>query len=185
MLYSHLCQHTIDLNNLGEQLPRHLQLLYEVMTHHSWVKNIISLGIHPTVQSPAKETRDQWAHPAEFFLTCIATSVGLGNIWRFPTVAFENGGGAFLILYFLILIFIGRVSKKIRAYYEQICILNLEYECRENILLTSIYLHSCDEKGELSSFNLISVSKVFLIDHNQFVLFVWTTFFYNLLHISM
>ena len=52
--------------------------------------------------------RQSWDNPIEFLLSCIAMSVGLGNIWRFPYVAYENGGGAFLIPYFLVLVFIGR-----------------------------------------------------------------------------
>ncbi|XP_063874584.1 sodium-dependent nutrient amino acid transporter 1-like isoform X2 [Scylla paramamosain] len=55
-----------------------------------------------------QEERQQWSTPTEFLLACITTSVGLGNVWRFPTTAFENGGGAFLIPYLLVLLFIGR-----------------------------------------------------------------------------
>lgn len=35
-------------------------------------------------------------------------SVGLGNIWRFPFIAFENGGGAFLIPYIIVLLLVGK-----------------------------------------------------------------------------
>ncbi|CAL4233823.1 unnamed protein product, partial [Meganyctiphanes norvegica] len=52
--------------------------------------------------------RKQWSNPVEFLLSCVSMSVGLGNVWRFPTTAYENGGGAFLIPYLIVLTFIGR-----------------------------------------------------------------------------
>lgn len=44
-------------------------------------------------------------------------SVGLGNIWRFPFIAYQNGGGAFLIPYLVVLFFIGRP-----VYYLEMCL---------------------------------------------------------------
>jgi len=56
----------------------------------------------------SEEKRQQWDNPVEFLLSCISMSVGLGNVWRFPFTAYENGGGAFLIPYLLVLVLIGR-----------------------------------------------------------------------------
>jgi len=52
--------------------------------------------------------RQQWDNPIEFLLSCISMSVGLGNVWRFPFTAYENGGGAFLIPYIVVLMLVGR-----------------------------------------------------------------------------
>ncbi|KAK4305035.1 hypothetical protein Pmani_023058 [Petrolisthes manimaculis] len=65
--------------------------------------------------------RDQWANPIEFLLSCIAMSVGLGNVWRFPFVALENGGGAFLIPYILVLMFIGKPLYYMELIMGQFC----------------------------------------------------------------
>lgn len=41
-------------------------------------------------------------------MSCIACSVGLGNVWRFPFTALENGGGAFVIPYIIVLLLVGK-----------------------------------------------------------------------------
>lgn len=47
------------------------------------------------------ETRENWSARSGFIIAAIGSAVGLGNIWRFPYVAYENGGGAFLIPYLI------------------------------------------------------------------------------------
>lgn len=54
------------------------------------------------------QSRPKWDNAIEFLMSCIATSVGLGNVWRFPFVAYQNGGGAFLIPYIIVLLVIGK-----------------------------------------------------------------------------
>lgn len=57
---------------------------------------------------PAKEARrEQWTGQYGFILAAIGSAVGLGNIWRFPGVAYTNGGGAFLIPYLVALLTAG------------------------------------------------------------------------------
>ena len=47
------------------------------------------------------EKRENWSARSGFIIAAIGSAVGLGNIWRFPYVAYENGGGAFVIPYLI------------------------------------------------------------------------------------
>ena len=61
-------------------------------------------GEQPSASTP---TRESWAGRRVFIMAAIGSAVGLGNIWRFPYVAYEHGGGAFLIPYLVALLSAG------------------------------------------------------------------------------
>lgn len=52
-------------------------------------------------------TRESWTARSGFIFAAVGSAIGLGNIWRFPYVAYENGGGAFLIPYLIALLTAG------------------------------------------------------------------------------
>jgi len=51
--------------------------------------------------------KGEWTTKTGFILAAIGSAIGLGSIWRYPYIVYENGGGAFLIPYFLALFVIG------------------------------------------------------------------------------
>ena len=53
------------------------------------------------------QTRDKFVSKLGVLLVTLGSAVGLGNIWKFPALTGENGGGAFLIVYLLSTFFIG------------------------------------------------------------------------------
>ncbi len=55
----------------------------------------------------ATALRERWTSRATFIFAAIGSAIGLGNVWRFPYLTYEYGGGVFLIPYIIGLILIG------------------------------------------------------------------------------
>ncbi|NQY79183.1 MAG: sodium-dependent transporter [Candidatus Caenarcaniphilales bacterium] len=51
--------------------------------------------------NPKSSSREQWGDKLGFIMATAGAAVGLGNIWRFPYVCGENGGGAFILAYII------------------------------------------------------------------------------------
>uniref|UniRef100_A0A3P8W795 Transporter n=1 Tax=Cynoglossus semilaevis TaxID=244447 RepID=A0A3P8W795_CYNSE len=51
--------------------------------------------------------RPAWDSKIQYVLAQVGFSVGLGNVWRFPYLCHQNGGGAFMVLYVFLLLIIG------------------------------------------------------------------------------
>jgi len=55
----------------------------------------------------AEVKRDRWTGRVPFIFAAIGSAIGLGNVWRFPYMTYEYGGGAFLVPYVIGLIVLG------------------------------------------------------------------------------
>lgn len=54
-----------------------------------------------------KSIHGEWSSRLAFILAAAGSAVGLGNVWRFPYLTGENGGGAFVLIYILCVLFMG------------------------------------------------------------------------------
>lgn len=53
------------------------------------------------------ENRESWGSKLGFIMAAAGSAVGLGNIWKFPYTAGQNGGGAFVLIYLIFVVLIG------------------------------------------------------------------------------
>ncbi|XP_002187681.2 sodium-dependent neutral amino acid transporter B(0)AT3 isoform X1 [Taeniopygia guttata] len=93
----------------------------------------MSQDLSATPETPKEDGRPEWDNKFQYILSCIGFAVGLGNVWRFPYLCQIHGGGAFLIPYFIALLF------------EGIPLLHLE-----------LALGQCLRKGSIGAWNTIS-----------------------------
>ncbi len=59
------------------------------------------------MQSENNKGTARWSSRFAYILAATGAAVGLGNIWKFPYIMGENGGGAFVLVYLLCILFIG------------------------------------------------------------------------------
>lgn len=57
--------------------------------------------------SPSESRHGMWSSRWLFILAAAGSAVGIGNIWKFPYVAGENGGGAFVLIYLVCVAIVG------------------------------------------------------------------------------
>ncbi|XP_072306173.1 sodium-dependent neutral amino acid transporter SLC6A17 [Eucyclogobius newberryi] len=84
----------------------------------SFKSSQMSMGLSPGSTAPVRallpspdpdleDGRPAWNNKLEYILAQVGFSVGLGNVWRFPYLCQKNGGGAYLVPYFILLLLIG------------------------------------------------------------------------------
>jgi neurotransmitter:Na+ symporter, NSS family len=69
---------------------------------------LLSRGLHGLIMSNtgSRTVREEWGSRFGFLMAMLGAMVGAGNIWRMPFTTGENGGGAFLVVYILLLFII-------------------------------------------------------------------------------
>ena len=100
------------------------------------LKNQLKKNNETSKVKKEESVREEWSSGLDFFLSALGYAVGVGNVWRFPYLTYKNGGGVFLIPYFLFMFIIG------------IPIVYLEFTVGQ---FTS--------KGPLSSWKMVRISK--------------------------
>ncbi|MEC7730218.1 MAG: sodium-dependent transporter, partial [Candidatus Neomarinimicrobiota bacterium] len=53
------------------------------------------------------QNREHWGSKLGFILAAAGSAVGIGNIWKYPHMAGQNGGAAFTIVYLLCILVVG------------------------------------------------------------------------------
>lgn len=111
------------------------------------------------------EERGQWGNKLDFLFSCISVSVGLGNVWRFPYLCYQNGGGAFLLVYFIAMFLCG-----IPIFFQEVAI--GQYLGSGGMTLVA---QLCPI---LKGVGIATMALVFFLDIYYCVIIAWTFFYF-------
>ncbi|XP_046462594.1 sodium- and chloride-dependent GABA transporter 1-like [Daphnia pulex] len=118
----------------------------------------------PTSSNSQQVERGGWSNEWDFLFSCISVSVGLGNIWRFPYLCFKNGGGTFLVTYFIAMVFCG-----IPIFYQEVAI--GQYLGVGGMTLVA------ELAPIMKGVGYATMTVVFLIDIYYSIIIAWTLFY--------
>nr|XP_022326232.1 sodium- and chloride-dependent glycine transporter 1-like isoform X1 [Crassostrea virginica] len=108
--------------------------------------------------------RGNWSGRLDFLLSCIGYAVGLGNIWRFPYLCYQSGGGAFLIPYVIFLVLCGM----------PLFFLEISYGQFSSLSPVAVWKISPLFKGV--GYGMVIVSGIVCVYYN--IIITWTIYFF-------
>ncbi len=105
--------------------------------------------------------RATWGSKIGFILAAAGSAIGLGNIWRFPYLAAQNGGGAFLLVYLLFVCILGYFLLTAKLAFGHIAKTNFMDGFRAVDAKVSPWWGKIG--GGLTLFNIFAVSAIYVI----------------------
>ncbi|XP_046395780.1 sodium- and chloride-dependent glycine transporter 1-like [Ischnura elegans] len=112
----------------------------------------------------AEPERGNWTGRFDFLLSLLGYSVGLGNVWRFPYLCYNNGGGAFLIPFTIMLVIAGL----------PLMFMELSFGQFASLGPAAIYAKFCPLFHGLG-FGMVVVSTIVMLYYNLII--AWTIFY--------
>ena len=118
--------------------------------------------------------KTRWGSQIGFVLATAGSAIGLGNIWRFPYVAGQNGGGSFLILYLICVFGLGYFMVMGKLAFGRIGRVNLidGFESAAQKVNKNVSSWWGKLGGGLALFNALAVNSIYVI------VISWTLFYF-------